>query len=169
MAWGRFILVGAILVGGYAVVSGNGKPSGPPSTTVRPAQPTKLVEVPTSKPVTPLQVTPQTNTQPLPPDLSRAARSNTTAPKAPEKKAERTGLSAAAIAALIVQASRSNYYASGRPCACPDDTMRNGRRCGGNSAYSKPGGAAPLCYVTDVTPAMIERYRSRIADSRGTN
>jgi hypothetical protein len=24
--------------------------------------------------------------------------------------------------------------------------MRNGRACGGRSAYSRPGGAAPLCY-----------------------
>ncbi|AXK83840.1 hypothetical protein DW352_03540 [Pseudolabrys taiwanensis] len=74
-------------------------------------------------------------------------------------------LTAAAIAALIVQASRQNYYATGRPCACPDDTMRNGRRCGGNSAYSRPGGAQPLCYPTDVTPAMIEAHRARIKDS----
>jgi len=37
--------------------------------------------------------------------------------------------------------------------------MRNGRRCGGNSAYSKPGGASPLCYARDVTDEMVERYR----------
>jgi hypothetical protein len=54
-------------------------------------------------------------------------------------------LTAAAIAAIIVQASRDQYHAGGRPCACPDDTMRNGRACGGRSAYSRPDGAAPLC------------------------
>ena len=37
--------------------------------------------------------------------------------------------------------SRNAYYATGHPCACPDDLMRNGRRCGGNSAYIRPGGA----------------------------
>jgi uncharacterized protein YraI len=31
-------------------------------------------------------------------------------------------------------------------CDCPYDQMRNGRRCGGNSAYSRPGGRSPACY-----------------------
>lgn len=31
-------------------------------------------------------------------------------------------------------------------CDCPYDLMRNGKRCGGNSAYSKPGGRNPQCY-----------------------
>ncbi len=34
-------------------------------------------------------------------------------------------------------------------CSCPYDTDRAGRRCGGRSAYSKPGGASPKCYTTD--------------------
>jgi hypothetical protein len=72
-------------------------------------------------------------------------------------------LTAAAIAAIIVQASRAQYHAGGRPCACPEDTMRNGRACGGRSAYSRPGGASPLCYPSDVTTAMIESYRQRTA------
>ncbi|WP_419716104.1 SH3 domain-containing protein [Aureimonas altamirensis] len=41
------------------------------------------------------------------------------------------------------QPSRDPYI--GR-CDCPYDRMRNGRRCGGNSAYSRPGGASPQCY-----------------------
>ena len=72
-------------------------------------------------------------------------------------------LTAAAIAAIIVQASRDQYHASGRPCACPDDSMRNGRACGGRSAYSRPGGASPLCYPGDVPAAMIESYMQRQA------
>ena len=31
-------------------------------------------------------------------------------------------------------------------CDCPYDQMRNGRSCGGRSAYSKPGGRKPKCY-----------------------
>ena len=31
-------------------------------------------------------------------------------------------------------------------CDCPYDLMRNGRRCGGRSAYSRPGGRRPICY-----------------------
>jgi hypothetical protein len=69
-------------------------------------------------------------------------------------------LTAAAIAAIIVQASREQYHAT-RPCACPDDRARNGSACGGRSAYSRPGGAAPLCYPSDVTAAMIDAYRQR--------
>jgi TPR repeat protein len=41
-----------------------------------------------------------------------------------------TALTAAAIAVIIVKASRDEYYATGHPCACPDDVTRNGRSCG---------------------------------------
>jgi hypothetical protein len=79
------------------------------------------------------------------------------------KRKIEAALTAAAIAAIIIQASRAQYHASGRPCACPDDSMRNGRACGGHSAYSRPGGASPLCYPSDVTAAMIDSYRERQA------
>jgi hypothetical protein len=93
-----------------------------------------------------------------------AAPASTDKPSVPDtkRKAEAV-LTAAAIAAIIVQASRDQYHAGGRPCACPDDTTRNGSSCGGRSAYSRPGGAAPLCYLGDVTAAMIESYRQRTA------
>lgn len=38
---------------------------------------------------------------------------------------------------------RSPYVGT---CDCPYDLMRNGRRCGGRSAYSRPGGRSPTCY-----------------------
>jgi hypothetical protein len=41
--------------------------------------------------------------------------------------------------------------------------MRNGRRCGANSAYNKPERAAPLCFAQDVTPTMIGAFRRQIA------
>jgi hypothetical protein len=85
-----------------------------------------------------------------------ALRENERAPSA-------TGaLTAAAIAAVIAQASRRAYYATGRPCACPDDVTSSGRRCGRNSAYSRPGGAQPLCYPSDVPIERIEEYRERL-------
>jgi hypothetical protein len=68
------------------------------------------------------------------------------------------------IATAIVQESRQEYYATGHPCACPDDHMRNGRICGNVSAYIRPRGAQPLCYVKDVTPTMILNYRARHND-----
>jgi hypothetical protein len=64
-----------------------------------------------------------------------------------------------AIAALIIAGSIAAYKAMGRPCACPDDQTRNGQRCGGRSAWSKPGGARPLCFPSDVTSDMISAYR----------
>lgn len=67
-------------------------------------------------------------------------------------------LSAAAVAQRLIAESRSSYPGS---CACPYDVDRGGRRCGRRSAYSKPGGYAPLCYETDVTADMIGSYRSR--------
>jgi GYF domain 2 len=84
-------------------------------------------------------------------------------PGVTRNNAKTTALSAAAIAAVIVQTSRQRYYASGHPCACPDDVTRSGRSCGGNSAYSRPGGAAPLCYVSDVSAEMIAHYRANTA------
>jgi hypothetical protein len=47
-----------------------------------------------------------------------------------------------------------------RPCACPEDTARNGSRCGRRSAYNRPGGATPRCYVKDVMPEEITNYRN---------
>jgi len=51
-------------------------------------------------------------------------------------------------------------------CACPYSTMRNGHRCGGRSAYSRPGGRAPICYYDDVTEAMVMRWRRAHGESR---
>lgn len=64
------------------------------------------------------------------------------------------------IAERIIHESRNAYYATGRPCACPDDHMRNGRMCGKVSAYVRPGGASPKCYPQDVTAADIAAYRA---------
>jgi len=65
------------------------------------------------------------------------------------------------VAARVVDESRKAYYATGHPCACPDDLARNGSRCGGRSAYSRPGGASPKCYASDVTPGEIAAWRAR--------
>jgi hypothetical protein len=73
----------------------------------------------------------------------------------------RAQLSDQQIAEIIVRDSRAAYHATGRPCACPDDLARNGSRCGARSAYSRPGGASPLCYAADVTKTQIDQYRSR--------
>jgi hypothetical protein len=59
---------------------------------------------------------------------------------------------------IIVKQSQQSYSGN---CLCPENRDRAGRRCGRRSAYSRPGGAAPLCYRTDVTPEMIEKYKKQ--------
>ncbi|XXR95286.1 hypothetical protein WMF44_33280 [Sorangium sp. So ce426] len=66
----------------------------------------------------------------------------------------------AAIRKALIAESRAAYSGS---CPCPYDTDRAGRQCGKRSAYSRPGGAAPLCYDRDVTKEMIAEYRARDA------
>lgn len=46
-------------------------------------------------------------------------------------------------------------------CPCPYNAARNGSSCGRRSAYSRPGGYAPVCYPSDVTDQMVESYRRR--------
>ena len=59
---------------------------------------------------------------------------------------------------LIIRQSIASY--SGR-CPCPYNIMRNARRCGGRSAYSRPGGKSPICYKRDIPKSAVERYRKR--------
>jgi hypothetical protein len=63
----------------------------------------------------------------------------------------------------IIQDSVDAYLASGHPCACPYNSARNGSSCGGRSAYSRPGGAAPLCYPSDVTDGMVADWKKQHA------
>lgn len=152
-------IIGLVAVVGYF---NSDKSPAPPVPVASPGPLQALVDPP--KPATPprLVQTPVPIASPAPPPAKQAPPTKQTQP---EKKKAEALLTAAAIAAIIVQASRQAYYSSRRPCACPDDTMRNGRRCGGNSAYSKPGGAQPLCYPTDVTTAMITAYKARATSS----
>lgn len=46
-------------------------------------------------------------------------------------------------------------------CPCPFNRDRAGRRCGARSAYSRPGGASPMCYPSDVSEAMVRQFRAR--------
>jgi hypothetical protein len=59
---------------------------------------------------------------------------------------------------LIIRQSIASY--SGR-CPCPYNIMSNDRRCGGRSAYSRPGGKSPICYKRDIPNSAVERYRKR--------
>lgn len=49
----------------------------------------------------------------------------------------------------MIQESIAQYPGK---CPCPYSVMSNGKKCGKRSAYSKPGGYEPLCYVSDIIP-----------------
>lgn len=73
-----------------------------------------------------------------------------------EEDKEGEKLSDSEVAQLLIRQSVSQY--SGR-CPCPYNRASNGSRCGKRSAYSRPGGASPLCYEHDVSEEMIKRWR----------
>jgi hypothetical protein len=68
-------------------------------------------------------------------------------------------LSDAEIRQIIIQHSISQYPGV---CACPYSITRNGSKCGGRSAYSKPGGFSPLCFPKDVPEDYVERYKNKL-------
>ncbi len=59
----------------------------------------------------------------------------------------------------IINESVAAYLATGHPCACPYNVARNGSQCGGRSAYSRPGGAEPLCYPRDVGDGFVADWK----------
>ena len=61
------------------------------------------------------------------------------------------------IREILIRQSIAAYRGN---CPCPYNRASNGSRCGKRSAYSRPGGASPLCYPTDVSDSMIARYRA---------
>src|SRR3990172_5016649 len=66
----------------------------------------------------------------------------------------------AEVRQYLIRQSIAAYSGS---CPCPYNVDRAGRRCGGRSAYSRPGGRSPWCYPADVPPAKIEEYRKSLS------
>jgi hypothetical protein len=153
--------VGAYSMGRHDAPSAGPKPPigvTPPST----AKPVTFADAPPDTPTARPQVAPSTSAT----QAQRPSQPSQAPPQPETRRKAEVALTAAAIAAILIQASRDQYHARGRPCACPEDLMRNGRRCGGNSAHSRAGGASPLCYPSDVTAEMIATYRTRTAASQ---
>lgn len=76
----------------------------------------------------------------------------------PDVALTRSSLSDTEIRDRIVQESIRGYPGN---CPCPYNLTRNGSRCGGRSAYSRPGGASPICYPNDVSDEQVRQYRKR--------
>jgi len=64
-------------------------------------------------------------------------------------------LTDAEIRQALIQQSLASYPGN---CPCPYNVDRRGHSCGRRSAYSRRGGYAPICYASDVTPAMVREY-----------
>jgi hypothetical protein len=62
----------------------------------------------------------------------------------------------AQIRQRIIRQSIASYPGA---CPCPYNVDRAGRSCGRRSAYSRPGGYAPICYPADVSQAQVEEFR----------
>ncbi len=76
--------------------------------------------------------------------------------QAKAEKPKTKPLSDAQIKTILIDESIAGYSGN---CPCPYSTARNGSRCGRRSAYSREGGAEPLCYPKDVSTEMVEGYR----------
>jgi hypothetical protein len=50
-------------------------------------------------------------------------------------------------------------------CPCPYNVARNGSSCGRRSAWSRPGGEAPLCFPSDISAEMVADYRAAHPES----
>ncbi|RRQ52284.1 hypothetical protein D7D48_05315 [Sphingorhabdus wooponensis] len=68
----------------------------------------------------------------------------------------RSRLSDAQIRQQIISASIASYPGS---CACPYNSARNGSSCGRRSAWSRAGGAAPICYPEEISRAQVEAWQ----------
>ncbi len=64
----------------------------------------------------------------------------------------------AEIKKTIIAESIQSY--PGR-CPCPYSRAKNGSLCGKRSAWSRPGGYAPICYEKDVTDDMVRQWQQR--------
>lgn len=87
--------------------------------------------------------------------------SDTRAKSPPKPKQVPRSLPVVSTSAIIQRIIAESIAAYPGSCPCPYNTDRGGRRCGKRSAYSKPGGYAPICFSQDVTEAMIAAARQR--------
>ena len=76
-----------------------------------------------------------------------------------------TGSSNSVTKAEILE-SIKNYPGQ---CPCPYSIMKNGKKCGKNSAYSKKGGYDPLCYTSDLKKNVQNVANVKVIDGDTIN
>lgn len=64
----------------------------------------------------------------------------------------------ASVKRQMIQQSIQRYSGN---CPCPYNRASNGSRCGARSAWSRPGGASPLCYAEDVSASRVRSWMAR--------
>lgn len=91
-----------------------------------------------------------------PPVISSPVASESTPPNRPSAEPSPSPIPAPAPEPVVIPSPSSTPVSTGPireavsgSCDCPYDTDRAGRRCGGRSAYSRPGGNQPVCYFED--------------------
>ena len=72
-------------------------------------------------------------------------------------QAKSAGISDNQIKQRIIEESIAAYPGN---CPCLFNAMRNGRACGGRSAWSRQGGYSPICYSREVTSEMVKQWRA---------
>ena len=65
-----------------------------------------------------------------------------------------SSLSQAKTPKQMIKESIANYPGK---CPCPYSITSNGNKCGKRSAYLKPGGYEPLCYVSDISGEEVSK------------
>lgn len=70
--------------------------------------------------------------------------------------AARSSLSDTEIRQRIIAESISSYPGN---CPCPYNSARNGSSCGRRSAWSRAGGATPICYPNEISKAQVDAWR----------
>ena len=78
-----------------------------------------------------------------------------------ERQNECVPLGSATDAEVRSHLIRESITAYSGSCPCPFNTDRAGRRCGARSAYSRPGGASPLCYPRDISDEQVKEMRAK--------
>jgi hypothetical protein len=94
-------------------------------------------------------------TAPISPEIPTPARHEDLRPPESAPRPQAKGPTPKDVARLkrqLIQESIEQYSGS---CPCPYNSASNGSSCGRRSAYSRPGGASPLCYPSDVTESMV--------------
>lgn len=67
-------------------------------------------------------------------------------------------LSTTEIKRMMIDQSIRSYSGN---CPCPFNRASNGSKCGKRSAWSRPGGASPICYESDISGQMLENFIRR--------